>query len=488
MPTSIFDSSALTKRQQDRVNSRNLYSNMFYGRPIINGSFVINTYHSGAQTLYRKGADGCEFISECGICNIPPRQVVESNIEPPSPDTPSPPTIIQVLEGDGELAIIFLAPISDGGSPITDYEYSIDGGAFISAETTSSPIVITGLINGQPYSIVIRAINANGAGANSNTVNGTPQIESDWVTRISAPDITTSGYGITTDIFRNVYVTGSFLSSTIVNSYSTLSTAGTSSIVIVSTFGTLNANSIDGFITKYNSLGHAEWATNIGGGVIEEGYGITVDMNSNTYITGYGNSSSTIINNFSTVSSGIILTSTFGLLIGSGAGDIYIAKYNSTGQVQWATNIGGASADNGFGITTDINGNVYVTGVFANSSFINSFSTISSGIILTSTFGRLITTGVNDAYIAKYNSSGQALWATHISGAVVTEQGRSITTDTNGSVYMTGLMGINVSINNFSTVSSGFIILSTAGILTITPGGGSDAFIVKYNADGKCIL
>lgn len=77
--------------------------------------------------------------------------------------------------GTGSITIYFSAPANTGGSPITDYEYAINTNAFVSAHTTSSPIVISNLTVGQSYSIKIRAVNAystvNQPGASSNTIN-----------------------------------------------------------------------------------------------------------------------------------------------------------------------------------------------------------------------------------------------------------------------------------------------------------------------------
>ncbi|MDB4649860.1 fibronectin type III domain-containing protein [Crocinitomicaceae bacterium] len=88
--------------------------------------------------------------------------------------TPSAPTISSIENGEGQVTVNFTAG-SDGGSTITDFEYSIDGGSnFTSAGTTSSPYVISGLTNGTNYDIQIRAVNSEGAGAASNTAVGSP--------------------------------------------------------------------------------------------------------------------------------------------------------------------------------------------------------------------------------------------------------------------------------------------------------------------------
>lgn len=88
---------------------------------------------------------------------------------------PSAPLIDDVVAGDGQLSVFFAPPSDDGGSAIIDYEYSLDGGAnWISAASTSSPIVITGLSNGTSYSVMLRAVTSAGDGAASTAVSSTP--------------------------------------------------------------------------------------------------------------------------------------------------------------------------------------------------------------------------------------------------------------------------------------------------------------------------
>jgi hypothetical protein len=92
----------------------------------------------------------------------------------PENTVPGAPIITFIVPGDQELIINFSAP-SDGGSSISDYLYSINGGiSFTSSGFTSSPITITGLLNNVPYQISIKAVNSIGAGNASNTVSGTP--------------------------------------------------------------------------------------------------------------------------------------------------------------------------------------------------------------------------------------------------------------------------------------------------------------------------
>ena len=89
---------------------------------------------------------------------------------------PSAPTSLVATAGDGQVSIAFTAG-AEGGSVVTNYEFSTDDGtnwtAFSPAVTTS-PVVITGLTNGTPYSIRLRAVNGDGSGTASGAVSAAP--------------------------------------------------------------------------------------------------------------------------------------------------------------------------------------------------------------------------------------------------------------------------------------------------------------------------
>lgn len=86
--------------------------------------------------------------------------------------TPNSPNLNSVSAGDKRLTVAFTAG-SDGGSAITDYEYSLNGGSYISAGTTSSPFTITGLNGRTSYSVTLKARNSVGLGTASSTLSAT---------------------------------------------------------------------------------------------------------------------------------------------------------------------------------------------------------------------------------------------------------------------------------------------------------------------------
>ena len=322
------------------------------------------------------------------------------------------------------------------------------------------------LLNADSIDIFLAKYNSNGI--------------AQWATRIGAngDDLIPS---IATDTYGNIYVSGMYRTSTIINSYSNVS-GGT---ILVSSFGTLlNAGTgitTDIFMTKYNSNGIAQWTTRIGGTSNDTFASLATDTYGNIYISGqYINS--TIFNNYSNVSSGTIIVSSFGTLLNVGSNDIFLAKYNSSGITQWTTRIGGTCNDQAPSIATDAYGSIYITGQYVNSTIFNNYSNVSGGTILVSSFGTLLNTGIGssvDIFVTKYNSNGSAQWTTRI-GGTNNDQDPSISLDTYGNVYVAGQYLSSTIINSYSNVSGGTILVSTFGTLLNAGPSGNDIFLAKY--------
>jgi uncharacterized protein (TIGR02145 family) len=93
---------------------------------------------------------------------------------------PGAPTIVSVTTGSQQATISFTAPLSDGGSTITSYKVTASpGGSFVTGAT--SPIVVSGLTNGQSYTFTVIATSAVG-----NSVAVTPYTVPDLPTNIEA--------------------------------------------------------------------------------------------------------------------------------------------------------------------------------------------------------------------------------------------------------------------------------------------------------------
>ncbi|UOK42815.1 MULTISPECIES: T9SS type A sorting domain-containing protein [Flavobacterium] len=183
------------------------------------------------------------------------------------------------------------------------------------------------------------------------------------------------------------------------------------------------------------------------------GASIAVDASGNRYVTGYF----TDIADFDP-SSGIAN------LTAIGTGDIFIAKYDSSGNYLWAKAIGGAYGDIGRSIALNNSGEVYVTGFFwQTADFDPSGAT-----------ANLTSAGGSDAFVAKYDTNGNYLWAKAMGGASQ-DLAYSLVINSGGEVYVAG---------SFEGTSD---FDPSAATNNITSAGNNDIFIAKYDTNGNCL-
>jgi len=85
-----------------------------------------------------------------------------------------------IAPGDEEADVTINALPDDGGAAITDIEYRLDGGSWVSSGGTTS-FTITGLTNDEEYDVELRGVNSVGAGDWSDTKQVTPEGEApEW--------------------------------------------------------------------------------------------------------------------------------------------------------------------------------------------------------------------------------------------------------------------------------------------------------------------
>jgi hypothetical protein len=102
--------------------------------------------------------------------------------------SPSAPVLIFASGNNQSITVVFTQG-SDGGSPITNYEYSVNGGSSFTAFSpgqTTSPITISGLTNGTAYQIQLKAVNSVGKSDASNQLLATPSTVPSAPTGLSA--------------------------------------------------------------------------------------------------------------------------------------------------------------------------------------------------------------------------------------------------------------------------------------------------------------
>jgi hypothetical protein len=85
------------------------------------------------------------------------------------------PTSLSAVASSTSVAISFTAPSDDGGSAITNYEYSFNNSSWtaLSPADATSPITISGLSGFTSYSVYLRAVNIVGSGPASSAVSFT---------------------------------------------------------------------------------------------------------------------------------------------------------------------------------------------------------------------------------------------------------------------------------------------------------------------------
>ncbi|MBI2268884.1 MAG: SBBP repeat-containing protein [Bacteroidetes bacterium] len=256
---------------------------------------------------------------------------------------------------------------------------------------------------------------------------------------------------ITTDNFNNIFITGYTYSP----DFPVQSSAGAYNQPVNSN----SPASADGFILKFNNSGTRLWATFYGGSGFDWTSGIAVNNSGDIYITGY-----TTSNNFPT----------FNPLNGSyfqgapvNTGYLFILKFTSSGVRSWATCYGGTSYNTGASITCDNSGNIYVTGRSPGFPVINNTSNPS---IYSQAPG-----GGMDAFILKFNSGGNLMWATNYGGSD-DEWGLTIKADNSGNVFVCG-----------ETKSADFPVKNAGTFYQGNNAGGYDAFILKFDNNGNLV-
>lgn len=89
---------------------------------------------------------------------------------------PSAPQNLAATAGDSQASFTFTAPANDGGADIVSYTVTctVSGVLPVSASNSGSPITVTGLTNGVPYTCFAQATNSQFTGFSSSPVSVTP--------------------------------------------------------------------------------------------------------------------------------------------------------------------------------------------------------------------------------------------------------------------------------------------------------------------------
>jgi hypothetical protein len=252
-----------------------------------------------------------------------------------------------------------------------------------------------------------------------------------------------NGFGIHVGESNNVYLTGEFFDTISFDSHK-----------LVSPYASIYA-------VKLDSNGNTIWARcatvpnkpYING--ITSGNSVTTDAQENVYIAG------TFVDTL-IFGSAIIATNAF-------LGDVFLAKYDSSGNVIWAkcgSNAGKYGHNTNsiacYSTVADHSGNVYITGAFLDSISFGSYNLVTG-------FGE------GDFFLAKYDTDGNVLWAktesTHASSSTNGNLGYSLSVDKYNNIFACGTF--------WDTITLGSVQLVTTAQYP--------SFLVKFDSNGNCV-
>jgi hypothetical protein len=216
----------------------------------------------------------------------------------------------------------------------------------------------------------------------------------------------------------------------------------------------LNDTNRSFFLVKYRGDGNLQWLKLAGGNSFEGIYDISPDDNGNVYLTG--------------VFSDIIFFDEDTLkAVNDEYDDIFIAKYTSTGNVEWVTRAGGKYTDVGNTIAVDGTGDIIITGEFRETAIFDSIVLASSGSALFPV----------DMFVAKLNPEGKFQWAVPVGehayiNSHVSNSGLAV--DRENNIFITGSFQLPPDL----------LQIAYFGSDTLVSTGSSGMFVAKLQPDG----
>jgi hypothetical protein len=261
-----------------------------------------------------------------------------------------------------------------------------------------------------------------------------------WANAIACSSFA-KAYDIDTDAAGNVYLTGYFS--------------------IAADFDPLPGNPLltasgqfDSFFAKYDTAGALVWVKVISSNSSVYSRRIRVDQNHHVIITG----------EFRDTTDFDPDTSTFPI-VSAGNSDLFLAKYDSSGNYLWVRRAGGTALETATGLDVDQAGNIYYTGYF--------FGTFDfdpgPAVVLLSTFG------ASDVFFARYTSAGGLDFVKQI-GSPGFDQCQDLELDLSGRILITGLCA------PFMDFDPG------PGVINRDSVGFLDIFTAKYSTQGNFIF
>lgn len=261
-----------------------------------------------------------------------------------------------------------------------------------------------------------------------------------WITYLGGTD-QDKGHSITTDANGNVIGVGT-----------TISSVGFP--VSPGAEQTTNAGGNDAYIAKFDEAGIPLWITYLGGNAADIANDVAIYDVDDIIIAGNTGSGDfpTTFGTYDTV------------YAPGGAVMAFIARFDAAGNKIWATYYGGSDQDRGYGITSDSKGMIYLGGESKSTDLPTTASSFQDS---------LFNTGY-DAYLTKFDATGNHIWSTYFGGNNV-DRFYDIEIDGNDDI-----IGVGNSGSDNLPITPG-IFQDTAA----STGATTDGFIAKFDSTGN---
>lgn len=211
----------------------------------------------------------------------------------------------------------------------------------------------------------------------------------------------------------------------------------------------------DAFLLRLDPTGTALlFSTYIGGSGQDRAFAIALDSQGNAYIAG-----DTTADFPTSTTQPPFQKGPFG------GYDVFVARFDTTGNANYSTYFGGSLDEHAFAIALDAAGNAYITGSTQSANLPISTGAFQPGL-----------GGVADAFVCEFNPTlSKVIYSTYLGGNDL-DSGQGIAVDGAGNTYVAG----STSSNNFPAVTGSF--------RTSPLGGASDIFMTKLAPGGGTLI
>jgi hypothetical protein len=228
----------------------------------------------------------------------------------------------------------------------------------------------------------------------------------------------------------------------------------------------------DAFVAKFDNFAkNLIYFTYLGGSGDAAAYALAVDGAGDAYVAGYTVSTNFPVTN--AIPGGANIGGTFNKYANAYLADAFVAELDPGGSnLIYSTYLGGAGADDAFGIALDSSNNAYVTGFTYSTDFpVTTNSAFQNQIGVTNWAYQAYYNA--NAFVAEIGAGGKNLLYSSYFGGTNFDEGRGIAVDNSNYIYVTGFTASTnfPTTNAFQTCLNGLTNRSAA----------FDAFVAKFN-------